>query len=384
MKILRVSFFVLIISLLTVGTAFACWLEVQKDASTSFTRTYNWNIEKSTDQSSLTLALNQSFVVNYSVTVDVSSITDSDWAVSGNITVYGHSADGSSAPITGVWDVVSPDIVATVDCPVTFPYSVSEGDVLKCTYTTSLPDASSRTNTATAKLDYFGDISPFTATADVDFANASINEIDECINVSDSYAGDLGQVCRGEAPKTFTYSRTIGPFATCGDYTIDNTATFVTNDTGATGSASQTVNVHVPCTGGCSLTIGYWKTHAGFGPQADMVTPLLPQSLGSQTVNSAALAVQFLSFNGSNNVFDASNGINKLYAQLLGVKLNIANGAGDSAVASTIAAADAFLATHDSLSWASLPKADRNLVLSWVNVLDNYNNGLIGPGHCSQ
>jgi hypothetical protein len=83
-------------------------------------------------------------------------------------------------------------------------------------------------------------------------------------------------------------------------------------------------------------------------------------------------------------VVDASNRINKLYAQSLGAKLNIANGADGSAVASTIAAADAFLATKDSLNWAGLTKARKAQVLSWITTLDNYNNGLIGPGHCSQ
>jgi hypothetical protein len=150
----------------------------------------------------------------------------------------------------------------------------------------------------------------------------------------------------------------------------------------------------VPCAGGCSLTIGYWKTHAGFGPQADMVSPLLPQYLGTQLfgiplgktikVSTAGAALQYLSFYGSNNVFDASNGINKLYAQLLAAKLNIANGADGSILAPTIAAADAFLTTNDSLNWSSLSRAQKNQVLIWVTTLDYYNNGLIGPGHCSQ
>jgi hypothetical protein len=83
-------------------------------------------------------------------------------------------------------------------------------------------------------------------------------------------------------------------------------------------------------------------------------------------------------------VFDASNGINKVYAQLLGAKLNIASGASNSAVLSTINAADAFLATKNSLDWAGLSKTQKNQVLGWMSTLDNYNNGLIGPGHCSE
>ncbi|HMA40773.1 MAG TPA: hypothetical protein VKP10_11885 [Gemmatimonadales bacterium] len=361
-------------------------LSVTKDASTTYDRTYTWKIDKSADQSSLTLALNQSFVVNYSIVVS-ETFADANIAASGNITV--HNPAPIAAPLTKVADAVSGVGAATVDCGVTFPYNLAAGGDLKCTYSITLPDITSRTNTATATLQNTpSGTTDFTGTADVKFGTPS-SETDECIVVSDTYAGDLGTVCAVDAPKTFTYSRTIGPYATPGTYTVDNTASFVTNDQGTTDDDSWTVNVNVPGVG-CSLTIGYWKTHAGFGPQADMVTALLPIQLGtvggakSIQVTTASLAVQLLSFNGSNNVFDGSNGINKLYAQLLGAKLDIANGSDGSAVASTITAADAFLATHNSTDWSGLTKPQKNLVLSWVATLDQYNNGLIGPGHCSQ
>jgi hypothetical protein len=85
---------------------------------------------------------------------------------------------------------------------------------------------------------------------------------------------------------------------------------------------------------------------------------------------------------GTNDAHDSSNGINKLYAQLLGAKLNGASGADTSAVAAVIAAADAFLATHDTLSWSSLSDAQKSQVNSWMSSLDAYNNGQTGPGHC--
>jgi hypothetical protein len=138
-----------------------------------------------------------------------------------------------------------------------------------------------------------------------------------------------------------------------------------------------------PPANACTRTIGYWKTHAGFGPQADVVTQLLPQWLGtggaakSVHVTTAALAVSLLDKSG-----DASNGINKLYAQLLGAKLNIANGADGSAVLQTITQADAFLATHAATDWSSLSSAQRQQVVSWAATLDDYNNGRIGPTHC--
>jgi len=136
---------------------------------------------------------------------------------------------------------------------------------------------------------------------------------------------------------------------------------------------------------GCTLTIGYWKTHAGFGPQPDMVTQYLPIWLGTDggaksiAVTSAAIAVDVL----NQNVYGTPrNGITKLYAQLLGAKLNLASGAGGSALGDIIEEADLFLADHDWNDWESLSEEDMTMVNDWKDMLDDYNNGYIGPGHC--
>jgi hypothetical protein len=136
---------------------------------------------------------------------------------------------------------------------------------------------------------------------------------------------------------------------------------------------------------GCTLTIGFWKTHAGFGPQANVVSQYLPIWLGTmggaQSINVSDSLIAYNILN--RNVYgDNSNGITKLYAQLLGTKLNIAAGADGSDVAAFIALADAFLATHYYTSWNSLDNATKKLVLGWMSEFDDYNNGLIGPGHC--
>jgi hypothetical protein len=376
-------------------------LKVEKTANTSYTRTYNWMISKEADQTSLTLSTGQIFgPVNYIVTANA-TYTDSDWAANGNITITNPSPT-IPATINSLADVITTGINANVNCNVTFPYSLPANGTLQCSYTASLPDATTRTNKAIATLQNYNydpqknptpnGTTNFYGEALIDFSSATITKVDECADVSDSLQGSLGGVCYSEVPKTFQYTRNIGPYANCGDYSVVNTSTLTTRDTKTTKNASWTISVHVPCAIGCTLTIGYWKTHAGFGPgrQADMVTKFLPIWLGTSSgaksinVTTAALAVQLLSFKGWNNVFDASNGINKLYAQLLGAKLNIANGASSSAISSTIVAADSFLATHNSTDWNSLIRTDKQNVLRWMTTLDNYNNGLIGPGHCSE
>ena len=139
---------------------------------------------------------------------------------------------------------------------------------------------------------------------------------------------------------------------------------------------------------GCTRTIGYWKTHAGFGPQPDMVTDLLPVWLGtageemSLAVTTAAIAVDVLNMHTYGH---PSNGITKLYAQLLATKLNIASGASVPAMVSdAIMDADAFLADNDDSAWSELSDEDQQMVLDWKDTLDAYNNGDIGPGHCDE
>jgi hypothetical protein len=138
-------------------------------------------------------------------------------------------------------------------------------------------------------------------------------------------------------------------------------------------------------TGGCTLSKGYWKNHAGFGPQADVVTDMLPIWLGddggdkSMAVTDAQIAVDILQ---QHTYGHPSNGITKLYAQLLAAKLNIANGAGMVDIADVISEADAFLAAHDWMDWGNLEMSQKHKVLGWKDMLDDYNNGYIGPGSC--
>ncbi len=92
----------------------------------------------------------------------------------------------------------------------------------------------SGTNTATATWD-----STFAVgTAPVDFTNAVV---DGSVTVTDILGGSLGTVSYTDpSPKTFTYSHDVtGTPGTC--VSVDNSATFQTNTTGATGSDKKTV-----------------------------------------------------------------------------------------------------------------------------------------------
>jgi hypothetical protein len=137
----------------------------------------------------------------------------------------------------------------------------------------------------------------------------------------------------------------------------------------------------------CTRSKGYWKNHAGLGPQPDYVTDLLPIWLGddddslSYEVTTAEMAVDFL----HQHIYGhPSNGITKLYAQLLAAKLNISNGADDKDIADVISEADDFLGEYNWESWDDLEQEDRDAVMGWKGMLGDYNSGDIGPGSCDE
>lgn len=369
-------------------------LGVTKDAATSLTRTYHWSIDKSSsDPATLTLNPGETFLYHYSVTVDVTGHTDSAWAATGNIHV--HNPAPIAATINSVTDAISGGITGVVDCgSATFPYTLAAGATLDCTYSATLPDATARTNTATATLqnhDFASDgaatdsgTTNASGTAAVSFANPTISSVDECIDVTDTYAGALGTVCVGDAPHTFNYTRTLGPYTSqqCGPHTIDNTAMFTTNDTSATGNDSWEVIVTVPCNTGCTLTQGYWKTHSDYGPakKSDPTWGLLPGGQGPNTTF-------YLSGQTWYQVFwTAPKGGNAYYIlahQYEAAVLNILSGADSTAqVDATIALADTWFQTHTPTT--SLTKAEKATVISWAGILGAYNEGTTGPGHCSE
>jgi len=240
-------------------------LVVTKDAHTSFTRTWTWTIDKSADQSDLgTLQEGDLVTVNYDVAVSAVSV-DSNWAVSGSIWI--HNPAGIAATVTSVSDTITGGINATVVCPMAVPFVVAGGATVECTYSAALPDATTRTNTATVTTS--GAVGGDSGQATVDFASATMTEIDECIDVSDTNVGFLGTVCANAAPHTFQYSLTFGTVGAdvtleCGENTHNNIASFVTNDTGATGSDNWTVTADVECVVNEGCTPGFWRQSQHF------------------------------------------------------------------------------------------------------------------------
>jgi hypothetical protein len=371
-------------------------LGVTKTAATAYTRHFDWTIEKSADQSDLLLADGQLFAsVNYEVEVSAVS-TNINHAVSGTIAV--NNPAPIAATINTVADIISPNVEAIVVCGVTFPHTLAAGGTLNCTYSANLPNGDNRTNTATASLQNYSydkagvatanGTSDFSGIAAVDFATAVVTDEDECINVSDDNVGVLGKVCADDADKTFNYSLTFGnhPDADvvleCGENTHVNIASFVTNDTGSTGSDNATVTAEVECGQGCTLTQGYWRTHSANGPAPyDETWALLgeatPFFLSGKTYYEALWTAP------------AGNAYYILARQYIAAKLNQLNGASIPAnVLTAFNQATTLFETYTPAQIAAAKgKSGNDLRAQFVSlggILGGYNEGASGPGHCDE
>jgi hypothetical protein len=364
-------------------------LEVEKTAETTFTRKYEWEIEKTNSAPEpIVLATGQTFEIPYKVKVSVAIEMDSDWAVSGTITVHNPAPDAAMG--VNVEDEISGGLeVTNVDCNGEgagngLPAMIAAGGDLVCTYSRSLPDGTSRTNTATATSTTPG-IGDGEGTAPIEFGAPS-ETIDECIQVTDSLVGALGEACANESPKTFEYKFTIGPYTSeeCGEHQVINTAVFVTNDTEASGEDSSTAVIEVRCEGegGCTLTQGYWKTHSQHGPAPyDETWAKLPSGADTLFLDQESPWTWYVVFWTPPQ---KGNAYLILAHQYEAAILNLLNGAeGTPELGGVLNEAKELLEEYGP---ENPPKKgpDRKLALELATYLAEYNEGLIGPGHCSE
>lgn len=129
-----------------------------------------------------------------------------------------------------------------------------------------------------------------------------------------------------------------------------------TTETGVTTTSSN-----------CTYTVGYWKTH----PSAWHVSSL---TLGTVTYSSTQLQSIL-------NQPVAGNGLISLSHQLIAAKLNLANGADPTAALATITSADAMIGAL-VVPPVGTGYLSPGSTTSYTQTLDNFNNGIIGPGHC--
>lgn len=379
-------------------------LGVSKDAHTTFTRDYDWSITKTAapsiqwadqdgdgndDEGFLRVNTGNEAGVDYTVSVFSTGFTDSDWAVDGTITITNpFSVD---VGVTSVTDMLSFGSTVVDNIPVNCPGPVPAEGSLACEYSADLTSGQNLLNTATVVTDGTildangcgedpcvygsGPIHGDSGTADVIFGEPT-TVLDAVVDVTDTYLEFGGLQTVGLDGAVFSYTHQFGG-TICDTYTETNTASYL-GDAGETGSASYTVTYDVVGCDGvgvCSLTQGYWKTHSTYGPASkpDATWDLV----------GGPDAPFYVSGQSWYEVFWTPSQGDALYIlahQFMAATLNQLNGADTSAITTELAEAEAILtgAAPGDLKGKAGAKAK-----SLAQILDDYNNGLIGPGHCS-
>lgn len=347
-----------------------------KSADGTKTTTWEWTIEKTADQDYLVLSDGQTITVNYDVTVSAIASVDS-WVVEGWINIVNASLT-DSVTITSIVDSLDvPGVTFTLSCPFgDLPYTFPPNHNYLCDYTASGTGPAPVENTVDV---YSGSSLHGSATVAVNYSTES--ETDGCVDVDDTlYGGTLGSVCADDENTSFTlsYPIEVGPYTDCTETEVCNTAGFVTDTTGTTGTAGLCIPVSVPCTGGCTLTPGYWKTHSEYGPAPyDDTWALLEAGADTTFFSSGQTWYQVFWTAPRGNAYYI------LAHAYMAAVLNGLNGADTATgIPEALAYAEGFFSTFapgDTLS-----REERGRAIDYAGMLDAYNNGIMGPGHCSE
>jgi hypothetical protein len=348
-------------------------LFVNPNAYARRTARRTWDITKTGSVAEIALSQGQASEVSYRVTVAGTGTIESGWTVDGPVFVH------NPTPLAATVHDIAVDVggvTATVSCAVALPFVVAAGTTLECAYRAALPDGADRL--VVAHIEAEGLPAPDGSEL-MSFSShtTKTDVVDGCVDVTDSRVGGLGTVCADEGSRTFEYTVPIGPYPTCGPVEIDNTAVYVGRDSGATGSSTWTVAVDVPCSDGCTLTPGYWKTHSEQGPAPyDSTWARLPAGAATPFFISGQSYLQTLLTAPRGNVYYI---LAHAYAA---AHLNLLAGAGFTTAQSSFDAATELLRTTSPAQAAALGATQRSRWTLLASTLDAYNNGLLGIPHC--
>lgn len=185
-------------------------------------------------------------------------------------------------------------------------------------------------------------------------------------------------------PVDVTYEDTQSPTDANGCYTITRKWTATISACDVSDSRNQIITV-CPCTPkcvpfgqGCTVTLGFWKTHGPTGCVTGMNNNQWPvTSLTLGTVNySAAQLCSILQKNPQ------GNGLVSLAHQLIAALLNVANNAVPDA-----ATAQAIIDANNLIGGLVIPPVGSGFLApsttsALTSALDAFNRGGVGPGHC--
>ena len=231
-------------------------------------------------------------------------------------------------------------------------------------------------DTAQLKVCKFGSAGTFTVTIDGNASQLSLND-GEC-----AIAGNIPPLAEG--PHSFTVEENSDPATVFDSIEVFRTVlktTVVYQTSAFTPSFSGTFNGDVgrlveffnhpappPPPPGCTVTLGFWKNHTSVWP--------------SGFDPSATFFLSGKTWLGAMSTPPQGNAYYILSQQYVAAVLNGASGASAPAnVQAAVSGATAFFTANAPTPAPS--GATRTQLIAWATLLDQYNNGLVGPGHCN-
>ena len=381
-----------------------CYVEalaVSKTADAGFHRAHDWSLTKTAVHEvdgeeelleSLVLMPGVQASVSYRLATHYTGYDDAAWYVAGTVTVA--NPWDNDAVISELDDVLDDDVPVDLHCGEGFdvPYTLAAGETLTCTYKHYLGADTDGTNTVTVVTT----AGPMGGSAHADFTfGAPSTEADFCISIYDDLAVEgnaesLGTLCADDLDlanvgvKRLFYSGhfTFGPEYCDDAFDLVNTA-WATLEDETVIDASWTIAVTMDCPVGCTLSQGYWKTHSPHGPAPEDETG----AWGEEGYDPD----DYFYYSGESwyDLFwtaPRGNAYILLAKQYMAARLNIAAGADYGDVEDALGEAKAFFynAEHtlDYVAGLRGNNPVRANLLALAEVLDDYNNGIIGPGKC--
>jgi hypothetical protein len=156
-----------------------------------------------------------------------------------------------------------------------------------------------------------------------------------------------------------------------------NASARISHDFGVVFTFTNTFTPPPPPPGpACTLTQGFWKNHTELWDDAADGKPFLT------TTTFYNSGVSYLTI--MNTAPQKGNAYLILAHQFIAAMLNTNGGASGNASADAALAGAATYFAGEAAGIPSPVDPTRSQLLAWATTLDNYNNGLIGPGHCPE
>lgn len=240
-------------------------LTINKTAVPTYSRDFDWTIDKSVDPASVTTAANTA-TFHYTVQVNKGPAQDTGHAVTGTIDIA--NVNPVAVTITGVTDAIEGNPAAAA-CVLldAVPASIAANSVVQidysCTFASAAAALATDSNTATVSWTDPGTGAALSA-SDIEsytWPDPPATVTDDSVTVDDAFNGQLpvglvpGTI---SASHTYNYDRTVAVPAS-GCFTYDNTATVHETE----GDSSDSASVVVCRATNDGFTRGFWTNKNG-------------------------------------------------------------------------------------------------------------------------